>query len=195
MLKPSPVRGSTCFQRTPGFPPISACSSALSVRSATPSARSIIRNSPAGGGRAAAQASFADFLTPRIVETSQYDAITDFTVCPDTFRTPSNCVMDSQFAAAVRQSKADQPLTVSDALTRGYLHGDWPLVSANGADAAKNADPFCFTTGYCYSNLVKMRKARIIPIGWELAAAKATNGSPTLQEVIRSEERRGGKEC
>ena len=136
------------------------------------------------GGRAAAQASFADFLTPRIVETSQYDAITDFTVCPDTFRTPSNCVMDSQFAAAVRQSKADQPLTVSDALTRGYLHGDWPLVSANGADAAKNADPFCFTTGYCYSNLVKMRKARIIPIGWELAAAKATNGSPTLKEVI-----------
>lgn len=136
------------------------------------------------GGEAAARAAFADFITPAIQSQQSYDALTEFSVCPDQFRSPSNCVMDERFAAVVRQARVDRAVTVRDAIAQGYLHGDWPLVAATGADQGKNQDPYCFASGYCFGNLQKLRKARIIPIGWELAAAKAQNGRPTLREVM-----------
>lgn len=139
------------------------------------------------GGRAAAQVAFADLLSPRLQEVNNYDAITEFTVCPNRLRTPNNCVMDSGFAAAVRVALQDEPLTIRKAIERGYLHEDWPLVGPSGEDQAKNSDPYCFTDSYCYSNLVKLRRARILPIGFEIAAmeARGEDGrSVTLREVL-----------
>ncbi len=137
----------------------------------------------ARGGRAAAQASFSGLLAPRVQEVNAYDAIAEFTVCPDTFRGPTNCAMDPGFAAGVRVALQGEPLTVRDAIRQGYLHADWPLVSPTGDGASRNADPFCFNNGYCYSNLVKLRKARIIPIGFELAAETAS-ADTTLGKVV-----------
>ncbi|MEK7073331.1 MAG: hypothetical protein AAB974_02745, partial [Patescibacteria group bacterium] len=127
----------------------------------------------ARGGKAAARAAYASLLAPRVQEVNNFDAVAEFTVCPDAFRGPQNCAMDSGFAAGVRVAIQSQAVSIRDAIAQGYLHADWPLVPPTGDGASRNADPFCFNTGYCHSNLVKLRKARIIPIGFELAAEKA----------------------
>ncbi len=141
-------------------------------------AESVVR-----GGRAAARAAFAGLLAPRVSEVASYDAVAEFTVCPDTLRGPNNCVMDPSFAAGVRVALQGEPLTVRQAIQQGYLHADWPLVPPTGEGASRNADPYCFTNAYCYSNLIKLRKARIIPIGFELAAEKA-DPDTTLGDVV-----------
>lgn len=140
-------------------------------------------NAVARGGRAAARAAFASLLAPRVQEVNNYDAIAEFTVCPDVFRGPQNCAMDPGFAAAVRVAVQDEPISIREAIKKGYLHADWPLVPPTGDGASRNADPFCFNNGYCYSNLVKLRKARVIPIGFELAAEKALPNT-TLGKVV-----------
>src|SRR5690606_13792496 len=73
------------------------------------------------------------------------------------------------------------PFTVRTAMEQGMLHGDWPLIPAS--DVARNQDPYCYTQGYCESNLKKLRAARIIPIGWEIAASES-NGRTTLKAVV-----------
>ncbi|MFH2136231.1 MAG: hypothetical protein ABII19_01150, partial [Patescibacteria group bacterium] len=138
----------------------------------------------AWGGRRAAELAFADLLTPQIKESGAYDILADFIVCPDKFKGTNNCVMDGRFEAAVRQAQTGEPLTVAAAIDGNkYLDGKWPLIPPS--DLAKNQDPLCYTYGFCYSNLVKLRKARIISIGWEIAAQnqKSTN-YVTLKEVV-----------
>ncbi len=135
-------------------------------------------------GRARAQAVFADLLTPKFVEVQNYDALTEFMTCPGKNRGQSNCVIDAAFASIVRISESGMPVTVSDAMKQGALHPDWVLVPST--DAGNNQDPNCYTRAYCYSNLAKLRRARIIPIGWELAAEQGARLGikPTLQEVV-----------
>ncbi|MEA3272136.1 MAG: hypothetical protein U9P90_00535, partial [Patescibacteria group bacterium] len=136
------------------------------------------------GGRIAAEEIFADLLTPSILEVTNYSPLSEFTTCPNE-RGSQNCVMDASFAAALSQSAGGNTITVKDALQKGYLRGNWPLIPLE--DKSRNQDPNCYTYGYCYSNLVKLRKARIIPIGWELAANSMANdiGNPiTLGEVV-----------
>lgn len=137
----------------------------------------------AWGGRRAAELAFADLLTPQIKEGGAYDILSDFIVCPDKFKGTNNCVMDGKFEAAVRQAQTGEALTVGEAIKQGYLHGEWPLYSPS--NTAKNQDPNCYTYGYCYSNLVKLRKARVISIGWEIAAQNQTSTEPvSLGEVV-----------
>lgn len=115
-------------------------------------------------------------------EASTFDPLTEFAACPGIAAGPDNCVIDTQFANAVRAGDV-YPLTVEEALEKKLLHSDWPLISSN--DKQKDTDPFCYSAGYCESNLKKLRAYRIIPIGWELAAHKSSVTSPaTLGEVV-----------
>lgn len=137
----------------------------------------------AWGGRRAAELAFADLLVPQIKEGGAYDILSDFIVCPEKFKGTNNCVMDGKFEAAVRQAQTGEALTISEAIKQEYLHGEWPLFPPS--NTAKNQDPNCYTYGYCYSNLVKLRKARIISIGWEIAAQSQTSSEPvSLKEVV-----------
>ena len=138
----------------------------------------------AWGGRRAAELAFADLLVPQIKEGGTYDILTDFTVCPEKFKGVNNCVMDGKFEAAVRQAQTGEPLTVAEAMKNDeYLHGNWALVPPS--DLAANQDPNSYTSKYTYSNLVKLRKARIISIGWEIAAQSQTGTSYVqLKEVV-----------
>jgi len=137
----------------------------------------------AWGGRKAAELAFADFLTPQIKEGGAVDILTQFVVCPEKFRGANNCVMDGQFEAAVRRAQTGEPLTVQQAIKQNLLHADWPLIPPT--DEASNQDPYCYSKAYCYSNLAKLRKARIIPIGWEIAALSSTSDRPVgLGEVV-----------
>lgn len=129
----------------------------------------------AGTDKAAVQAQFAYLLTPAIQDAGAYDAVTEFTVCPDQFKSTNNCVLDTPFATAVNQAKTGAPLTVADAIAQGFLNKDLPLISPNDP---QNGDPYCFRKGYCYSNLVKLRRYRIIPVGWEFAAMKNDPKNP-----------------
>ncbi len=122
------------------------------------------------------------------VSVSNYDFLSEFVVCPagiSMARGLNHCVMDVNFSAAVMRASTGRPLTVQEAIDEGLLNGNRPLISSN--DRARNQDPFCYTYGYCYGNLVKMRKARIIPVGWEMAAERNTVDQPaTLQEIINN---------
>ncbi|MFA5413268.1 MAG: hypothetical protein WC348_01885 [Patescibacteria group bacterium] len=137
----------------------------------------------AWGGRRAAELAFADLLVPQIKEGGAYDILSDFIVCPEKFKGTNNCVMDGKFEAGVRQAQTGAALTVGEAIEQEYLNGKWPLFPPS--NLAKNQDPNCYTYGYCYSNLVKLRKARIISIGWEIAAQSQTSLEPvSLKEVV-----------
>ncbi len=139
--------------------------------------------SSAGTGEFRAQNT--DLITPPLQADSHYQPLEEFATCPDQFRTVNNCVIDSQLAASLsRGTLKGKLLTVQEAMDQGYLHPEWPLISNSDVHRARNADPYCFTNAYCYSNLVKLRKHRILPIGWELAAAKSKADPVKLGEVV-----------
>ncbi len=139
------------------------------------------------GGRQRAQETFRSILSASVISFDDYNIVNEFVICPgDDLRGLNNCVMDQGFATAVtRGGDASSALTVQKAIDGGYLKGGWPLIPSS--DEGRNQDVRCSTYGYCYANLVKMRKARILPVGWELAADSPWNdeASPvTLQTVV-----------
>ncbi|HCU31648.1 TPA: hypothetical protein DIC21_02805 [Candidatus Uhrbacteria bacterium] len=139
-------------------------------------------------GRSQAEEFFSDLISTTPMSLDNYSILTQFTTCTSgtsLVRQANNCVMDLSMFGVVTRSSAGEGITVGQAMADGKLFGDWALYSPN--DLTHNQDPNCYTYGYCYGNLVKLRKARILPIGWEIAAASEQNSvsSPiTLQEVV-----------
>ncbi len=134
-------------------------------------------------GMSTAGAIYSDIKTIAI-SGGDLDLLASFTACPDKYRQVDNCVIDSSFAAAIHASSAGKPLTVKEAMDQGKLHKDWELVSSS--QTARNEDRLCSRSSYCYSNLTKLRKARIIPIGWEIAAETSDgSGKTTLGAVMK----------
>ena len=137
-------------------------------------------------GRDRARETFKGLLTTPIQTLDQYNVVNQFVTCPgSTNRGPNNCVMDTSFAAIISRAEAGEAMTIQEAIDADLLHGGWPLVSSARADL--DQDAFCYTQAYCYSNLVKMRVARIIPVGLELAADKSGQGNLpviTLQQAV-----------
>jgi hypothetical protein len=132
-----------------------------------------------------ARNSYRSLLTSAPLEITNYSILDDFTSCPQEGRGLYNCVADGSFVSAISRADSGAPLTIAEAVDEGLLDGNWPLISS--ADHARDQDPYCYTYGYCYSNLVKLRKARVISIGWELAANSpdnATESPATLKEVL-----------
>jgi hypothetical protein len=134
-------------------------------------------------------ARFASIITAAPTQIENYSALSEFVACAGggtgVVRSINSCVLDSGFASAISRSQTTAPMTVQEAIDEGLLHGDWPLIPHEGDGIPKNQDPFCYTYGYCYGNLVKLRKARIIPVGWEIAASRNDPSSPqTLQEIV-----------
>ncbi len=128
---------------------------------------------PSQGGQAAAELANASLLTPKILSITNYNELTDFSACPyGATRGPNNCVMDGQFFAGVNRSVQGAGLTVRQAMQQGFLNPNWPLLPLAHP---KNVAPTCYAEAYCYSNLVKLRRANIIPVGWELAANSPFN--------------------
>lgn len=128
---------------------------------------------------------FSSYATTQPTSISNYNVMAEFVVCPSggiAVPNLNNCVMDSNFAAAVFRSASKNPLTVQEAIDEGLLNGGWSLIPPS--DIAKNQDSLCYTNAYCYGNLVKMRRARILPVGWEMAAERNEGGEATLQQII-----------
>ncbi|MDD5750002.1 MAG: hypothetical protein PHO91_04510, partial [Patescibacteria group bacterium] len=116
---------------------------------------------------------FKEFKTVSFGQIESYDYLTNYVLCPDQFRNPDNCVMNPTFLQAVNSK-----MTVKEAIDRGIINGNIILTSDRSKDS--NAQG-CYRDWLCYSNLVKMRQANIIPVGWELAALR---GEVSLIEAI-----------
>ena len=132
-----------------------------------------------------ARQSFRSFLTAVPLSVENYSQLQEFSACPSQGKSLYNCVADSSLVSAVSRADSGIPMTVAEAIEEGLLNGSWPLISS--ADSARDQDQFCYTYGYCHGNLVKLRKARIISTGWELAAesnANSENSPVTLGEVV-----------
>lgn len=136
-----------------------------------------------GSGRVSAfKAIYADVYTPKVREVNNYNILAEFQACPDRYPQQNNCVIDSDFANAVRQADSGDAVTVREAIEKGLLHEDWNLLPP---DDSRNSQKSCWSEAYCYSNLVKLRRARIIPLGWEIAAQESKGTPVTLGEAVR----------
>ncbi|MEK7665435.1 MAG: hypothetical protein AAB337_00975 [Patescibacteria group bacterium] len=134
------------------------------------------------GGVEGAEDFYKTIYTTTPISLDTYNAVSEFILCPTTNAISlNNCTMDDSFATAVGSADAGSPFTVQEAIEEGYINGDRPLISSSDS---RNLDRDCYSYGYCYSNLVKLRKARIIPIGWEIAADLQSSDPDTLQDVV-----------
>ncbi|MDD2786268.1 MAG: hypothetical protein PHS79_05285 [Patescibacteria group bacterium] len=139
-----------------------------------------------------------DFLVPNFSTNEDQDIVLELTTC-NTPRGRFSCAMDQALGVAISVGTNEGALTVGRAAGVGAegatysvasraLHSDWELIPES--DIKNNTDPTCAQRAYCAGNLKKMRLARIIPIGWEMAANSPYNikhGGKyiTLGEVIR----------
>jgi hypothetical protein len=133
-------------------------------------------------GRQAAEALFSDFLTVRITQVNQYDILSQLSTCPDSGATTYNCRADSGLVQAAQESTNGTPITLKDAIDKGFLRGDWKLIPPDNAiDTAQD----CYTRAYCYSNVKVLRQVRLLPLGFEIATQNSNPDKPsTLAEVI-----------
>jgi hypothetical protein len=140
---------------------------------------------------------FASLITVAPTQVENYNVLAEFAACPVgpvAVRGLNNCVMDANLLTAVARAESGVPLTVQEAIDEGLLYGDWPLIPHEGDGIPKNQDPLCYTYGYCYGNLVKLRKARVVPVGWEIAASRNDPSNPaTLQEIVDGFDDCGGQ--
>jgi hypothetical protein len=134
-----------------------------------------------------ARNAYRSFLTAAPLSIQNYSLLGEFGACPYTGKGLYNCVADTSLISAVSRADGGNAMTIADALEEGLLNSSWPLIPSS--DTARDQDPFCYTYGYCHGNLVKLRKARIISTGWELAAESTANSdsSPvTLGTVVNA---------
>jgi len=142
--------------------------------------------SPSGSGSREAAKNAFSFLFAGFAnfQLSDYDIVSEFRACPSDNPSLYNCVIDSDFALLLDRAAGGEALTIKQALDEGLLHANWPLINPRNS---LNTDSRCFQNAYCYSNLQKLRKVRILPIGPEISALKADPDNPsawTLGTVV-----------
>jgi hypothetical protein len=135
---------------------------------------------PNRGGITAAKARFRKIIEPIFNVRGDYNILNELSVCPDPTKAgPTNCVMDSQFQSAV-----EAKLTVAEAMKQGYLKAD-----AVFGFMSDGLEPN-YIEGYPYRSMKILRKFRIIPVGWELAAQFIAekpgfvDGIKTLEDLV-----------
>lgn len=117
---------------------------------------------------------FKSFKKIDIGQLESYDYLTNIILCPDEFRNPDNCTMSPTFLQAVSAG-----MTLGEAIDQGVINGSMALIGPdNPINGSKDK---CYKDALCYSNLIKIRKLNIIPVGWEMAS---TRGPATLVEAM-----------
>ena len=133
-------------------------------------------------GRQAAQALFSDFLTVRITQIDQYDILSQLSSCPSLGESIYNCRADNGLVQAAQEAANGNPLTLKQAIDKGFLRGDWKLIPP---DNSINTARDCFNRAYCHSNIKVLRQVRLLPLGFEIAAEKSSPDQPwTLSQII-----------
>jgi hypothetical protein len=126
---------------------------------------------------------FTDLATVTFKRGDKVDILTEFTNnvnCsnPQVTPTSNNCTMDDDFRQAVTQQ-----LTIREALDKNLLYGDRKVGAVGVKDT--NTD---YSSRYSLTNIKKLRRARIVPLGLEIAAQKISTILPdsgyTLKQVV-----------
>lgn len=144
---------------------------------------------PANDRRAAANQAFS-FLQTAVPtkDLNAYDGelVRQFATCPDN---PGvyNCVIDTGLQQAIERGYTGDPVTIQEALDAQppMLFAERALIPPDRPQT--NEDPDCYRNFYCHSNIQKLRKARILPLGFEIAATLGDPDVPsavTLGEVV-----------
>lgn len=129
-------------------------------------------------GQSAARALFASIAKPEIKSGGPYDVLSDLASCPTSNPGPQNCVITEKFRSAI-----EQQLTVGQALEEGLLEPE----SVFGFDA--NGFEPEYNQGYPYRSILILRKNRVVPVGWELAAQYIRDlgrGNFTLRQIVEA---------
>ncbi|MFH1111795.1 MAG: hypothetical protein V1712_01855 [Patescibacteria group bacterium] len=118
--------------------------------------------------------------TPQFVVDKNFDIIQELSSCPDMrYASVNNCTIDSKFEQLLRKASEGAALSVGDMINSkewGYL-GGWLLEKDRPRDSKT-------PIAWYLSDLQKMRRARIIPVGWELAAEKFGGKGVTLKQAV-----------
>jgi hypothetical protein len=117
---------------------------------------------PQSGGIAGAQGALRQIAEPKFGSGGDIDILSELSTCNDSVYggvSPTNCVIDQKF----RQAIADQK-TVREAINEGSLQGDSSL------GFLMDGNNIVWNQGYPYRSMIILRKYRIIPVGWEIAA-------------------------
>lgn len=137
---------------------------------------------PVTSNKKAAQEAFNFFVTAiPVKQQNVFPIIAQFAACDK----PGihNCVIDSGLRDALTR-KDEQPLTIREAMNLGLMKADWPLISPV-RDVEHTDIKNCYQRGYCYSNIQKLRKVRVLPLGFEIAVLKSDPDQPwTLGQVV-----------
>ncbi|MGE5425627.1 MAG: hypothetical protein ACM3PZ_00920 [Bacillota bacterium] len=110
--------------------------------------------------------SAAEIIEPNFSVRADYDILSSLTMCRDRSNPgATDCVIDEKLMQGISEKK-----TVAEALKEGVLHRDWQVTK----DFREGA--------YNLRNLQIMRKYRIVPMGWEVAAASGREA--TLGDLV-----------
>jgi len=115
---------------------------------------------PMNQGVEGVQGKIRRVIQPKFNVRGDYDILGELSICPDPQKAgPTNCVIDDKFRQAV-----ENRLTVGEALDQGYFYPEGVFGFLSGG-----LEPG-YSGGYPYRSMIILRKFRIIPVGWELAA-------------------------
>jgi hypothetical protein len=123
---------------------------------------------PQSGGIAAAQGALRKIVEPEFSSKADYDILQELSVCNTGVLGgvgPTDCVIDTGFSQAIQNRE-----TVGAAVADGSLDGSKPFGFIAGSAADPSPIEPSYTQGYPYRSMSILRKYRIIPVGWELAA-------------------------
>lgn len=116
-------------------------------------------------GLQAARAIITSLLQPRYNTGGASTSLDDLAACPDANPGPNNCVIGQGFSQAVQQG-----LTLREALEQNLIDGNQPFgYRSVGATQSDAVEPD-FREGIPYRSILILRRLRIVPVGWELAA-------------------------
>ncbi|MBU1778415.1 hypothetical protein KJ992_02020, partial [Patescibacteria group bacterium] len=112
------------------------------------------------GGITDTEERLRDIITPVFSERADYNILAELTICPDPTKAgPTNCVLDDNFRTAISER-----MLVGEAMKQGYLNAN----KVFGFD--NNGIEPLYKEGYPYRSMLILKKFRILPVGWELAA-------------------------
>lgn len=144
---------------------------------------------PGANRRNAAEQAFNFLFTSlpsRQLSSYDDDLINEFATCPE-YPGVYNCVMDSGLQQALDRARIGDAMTIQEAMDARppLLNPNWPLIPPDRPQ--DNESPDCYLGSYCYSNVQKLRKARILPLGFEIATTLGDPDNPsavTLGQVV-----------
>lgn len=135
--------------------------------------------SSAAGGIKEAKEKLIKIIQPNFTVRGDYSILAELSMCSKADKAgPTNCVITSKFSQAIQDKK-----TIGEAMKDGNLDpGGIFGFSSSGLEPS-------YQEGYPYRSMLILRKFRILPVGWELAAQYIRShpeevGTKNLQDLV-----------